>query len=150
MLLALSSVATSAGATKQAASPLVAAELRGHWVCTQTGGVSPSFNEDWTPLFGGTWLRATDSVKGQVTGEHSLTYSKVDSTWVVVDVLPLGSYDVLHGTGSGSSKIAFHAVYPKLALAVNYARLTPARYSIDVIGNVMGRHIKMHSVCNKR
>ncbi|HEV2262244.1 MAG TPA: hypothetical protein VGR69_08170 [Candidatus Rubrimentiphilum sp.] len=144
-------VGTVQAAKPPAASPLVAANLRGHWTCIRTGGTAARFNEDWTPLFSGTWLRATDSEKGQATAEHTVTYNKADSTWISVDLSPLGTNDVLHGTGSGTSQIAFHAVYPpKLALAVTYARLTPTRYSIDVAGNVMGKKIKTHSVCDKR
>lgn len=134
---------------KTAASPLVEAQLKGHWVCAQTGGPGGTYNEDWTPVFGGTWLRATDSVKGVTTAEHTLTFSKVDSTWIVLDAFPTGAYDVLHGTGSGASRIAFHAVYPKLALAVTYARLTPARYTVDVNGNIQGKKVLTHSSCTK-
>ena len=73
--------AFTAQAAKPAASPLVQAQLKGHWVCTQTGGPGGTFNEDWTPVFGGTWLRGTDSVKGVTTAEHTLTFSKAISTW---------------------------------------------------------------------
>lgn len=134
---------------KTAASPLVALQLRGHWVCTQSGDGGGTYNEDWSAPVGGLWLRATDSTKGQVTAEHTLTFSKADSTWVVLDDFLPGSYDVLHGTSSGSNHIAFHAVYPKLALAVTYNRLTPVQYTIDVNGNVQGHKILTHSVCVK-
>lgn len=134
---------------KTAAFPLVALQLRGHWVCTQTGDGGGTYNEDWTAPVGGLWLRATDSTKGQVTAEHTLTFSKADSTWVVLDDFLPGSYDVLHGTSSGSNHIAFHAVYPKLALAVTYNRPTPVQYTIDVSGNVGGKKVLTHSVCIK-
>jgi hypothetical protein len=134
---------------KTAASPLVALQLRGHWVCAQTGGSAGTYNEDWSAPLGGLWLRATDSTKGQATAEHTLTYNKADSTWVVLDTFLAGSYDVLHGTASGSDHIAFHAVYPKLALAVVYDRLTPVKYSIDVNGNIQGKKILTRSLCVK-
>jgi hypothetical protein len=148
--LALTVLASAAAAqAKTAASPLVALQLRGHWVCTQTGDSSGTYNEDWTAPVGGLWLRATDSTKGQVTAEHTVTFSKANSTWVVLDDFLPGSYDVLHGTSSGTSRIAFHAVYPKLALAVTYNRLTAVKYTIDVHGNVQGKKILTHSVCVK-
>ncbi len=134
---------------KPAASPLVALQLKGHWVCAQTGSSSGTYSEDWTAAFGGTWLRATDSAAGQVTGEHTVTFSKANSTWIVLDAFPTGAYDVLHGAGSGANRIAFHAVYPKLALAVTYARQTPAQYTVDVNGNIQGKKILTHSVCAK-
>ncbi len=134
---------------KTAASPLVALQLRGHWTCTQTGGPGGTYSQDWSAPFGGLWLRATDSAKGQVTAEHTVTFNKADSTWVVLDALPAGNYDVLHGTESGSSHIAFHAVYPKLALAVVYNRITPAKYTLDVTGNIQGKKLLTHSVCVK-
>ncbi|HET9393236.1 MAG TPA: hypothetical protein VFO29_06945 [Candidatus Rubrimentiphilum sp.] len=142
--------ALAAQAAKPAASPLVQAQLKGHWVCMQTGTSSGTFNEDWTPVFGGSWLRATDSVKGVTTAEHTLTYSKAISTWIVLDAFPTGAYDILHGTGTGATRIAFHAVYPKLALAVTYARLSPAKYTVDVNGNIQGKKLATHSVCAKR
>jgi hypothetical protein len=135
---------------KTAASPLVALQLKGHWVCAQTGSSSGTYNEDWTAAFGGTWLRATDSTtKGQVTGEHTVTFNKATSTWVVLDAFLPGSYDVLHGTSASPNHIAFHAVYPKLALAVTYNRLSPASYTIDVNGNVQGKKVLTRSVCTK-
>jgi hypothetical protein len=134
---------------KTAASPLVQLQLSGHWVCVQTGGPGGTYNEDWTPVFGGTWLRATDSVKGVTTAEHTLTFSKADSTWIVLDAFPTEAYDILHGTGSGASRIALHAVYPKLALAVVYARLTPTHYTVDVNGNIQGKRILTHSACTR-
>ncbi|HEX5274326.1 MAG TPA: hypothetical protein VFW34_03550 [Candidatus Rubrimentiphilum sp.] len=132
-----------------AASPLVALQLRGHWTCTQAGGTGGTYSQDWTAPFGGLWLRATDSVKGQVTAEHTITFNKADNTWVVLDAFLAGNYDVLHGTESGSNHIAFHAVYPKLALAVVYNRLTPVKYTLDVTGNLQGKKLLTHSVCVK-
>jgi hypothetical protein len=140
---------TGIGRAATAASPLVALQLRGHWVCAQTGSSTGTFDQDWTPVIGGTWIRATDSTKGQVTAEHTVTFSKADSTWVVLDEFLPGSYDVLHGTESGSTHIAFHAVYPKLALAVVYNRLTPLKYTLDATGNLQGKKIMTHSVCVK-
>lgn len=140
----------TAVSAKTAASPLVALQLKGHWLCTQTGSQSGTYNEDWSAPLGGLWLRATDSVKGQVTAEHTVTYSKADSTWVDLDAFLPGSYDVLHGTSTGSNHIAFHAVYPKLALSVVYNRLTPVKYTIDVNGNIQGKKIVNRSVCVKR
>ena len=149
--LALTVLASAAAAqAKTAASPLVALQLRGHWICTQTGDGNGTYSEDWSAPVGGLWLRATDSTKGQVTAEHTLTFSKANSMWVVLDDFLPGSYDVLHGTSSGTSHIAFHAVYPKLALAVTYNRLTPVKYTIDVNGNVQGKKVLTHSVCIKR
>ncbi len=139
----------AAAQAKTAASPLVALQLKGHWVCAQTGSSAGTYDQDWTAVFGGTWLRATDSTKGQVTGEHTVTFNKADSTWVVLDAFLPGSYDVLHGTASGSSHIAFHAVYPKLALSVVYNRVTPTQYTIDVSGNVQGKKVLTRSVCAK-
>ena len=150
LALALAMLAGAAAAqAKTAASPLVALQIRGHWVCAQTGGGNGTYSEDWTAPVGGLWLRATDSTKGQVTAEHTITYSKADSTWVVLDDFLPGSYDVLHGTPAGSNRINFHAVYPKLALAVTYNRLTPTKYTIDVKGNVQGKKVLTHSVCVK-
>jgi len=148
--LLLAGAVLTAQAAKPAASPLVQAQLKGHWVCVLTGGTGGTFSEDWSPVFGGTWLRATDSAKGVTTAEHTLTFSKVDSTWVVVDEFPNGKYDVLHGTGSGATKIAMHAVYPKLALAVTYTRLLPTKYAVDVNGNIQGKKLITRSVCTKR
>ncbi len=147
---AVLSAGFAAANAKTAASPLVALDLRGHWVCTQTGDGGGTYNEDWSAPLGGLWLRATDSTKGQATAEHTVTFSKADSTWVVLDDFLPGSYDVLHGTASGINHIAFHAVYPKLALAVTYNRLTPGTYTIDVKGNVQGRKVLTHSVCVKQ
>ena len=147
--LLFAGAALSAQAAKPAASPLVQAQLKGHWVCAQTGGAGGTFNEDWTPVFGGTWLRATDSAKGVTTAEHTLTYSKTTSTWIVLDAFPSGAYDVLHGTGTGASRIAMHAVYPKLALAVTYTRLSPTKYTVDVNGNIQGKKLITRSVCTK-
>ena len=136
---------------KTAASPLVALQLKGQWVCAQTGSSSGTYNQDWTAALGGTWLRATDSTaKGQVTGEHTVTFNKATSTWVVLDAFLPGSYDVLHGTSAGPNHIAFHAVYPKLALAVTYNRVSPASYTIDVNGNIQGKKVLTRSVCTKR
>ena len=151
LALALAVIGSAAAVqAKTAASPLVALQIKGHWVCTQTGDGGGTYNEDWTAPVGGLWLRATDSTKGQATAEHTLTYSKADSTWVVLDDFLPGSYDVLHGTSSGTNRIAFHAVYPsKLMLAVTYSRLTPTRYTIDVNGSVQGRKILTHSLCVK-
>lgn len=143
-------VGAGAAQAKTAASPLVALQLKGHWVCTQSGSASGTYNEDWTAVFGGTWLRATDSANGQVTGDHTITYSKASSTWVVLDAFVPGSYDVLHGTSSDPNHIAFHAVYPKLALAVTYNRVSPASYTVDVKGNIEGKKILTRNVCNKR
>jgi poly(3-hydroxybutyrate) depolymerase len=144
----VSSVA--AAAANPPASPIAQLQLKGHWACTQTGGGGGTYSEDWTTPLGGLWLRATDSVKGQTTQEHTVTFSKVSSTWVVLDAFPTGAYDVLHGTASPNlSSIAFHAVYPKLALAVTYKRLTPAKYSIDVMGNIQGKKVATHAVCVK-
>ncbi len=134
---------------KTAASPLVALQLRGHWTCTQTGGNNGTYSQDWSAPLGGLWLRATDSVKGQVTAEHTLTFNKADSTWVVLDAFLAGNYDVLHGTASGSNHIAFHAVYPQIALTVVYSRLSPAKYTLDVTGNLQGKKLLTHSVCMK-
>ena len=142
--------ATTAQAAKPAASPLVQAQLKGHWICAQTGGAGGTFNEDWSPVLGGMWLRATDSVKGVTTAEHTLTYSKATSTWIVLDAYPTGGYDVLHGTGTGATRIAMHAVYPKLALAVTYTRLSPTKYTVDVNGNIQGKKLVTRSVCTKR
>jgi|GEM_PF-5738593 len=143
--------AAPAAQAKTAASPLVALQLKGHWVCAQTGSSSGTYNEDWSAAFGGTWLRATDSTaKGQVTGEHTVTFNKATSTWVVLDAFLPGSYDVLHGTSAGANHIAFHAVYPKLALAVTYNRVSPASYTIDVNGNIEGKKVLTRSVCTKR
>jgi len=138
------------GRAATAASPLVALQLKGHWVCAQTGSSTGTFDEDWSAVFGGTWMRGTESTKGQVTAEHTVTFNKADRTWVVLDAFLPGSYDVLHGTASGSSHIAFHAVYPKLALAVVYNRLTPVKYTLDATGNVQGKKVLTHSVCVKR
>ena len=141
---------TLLAAAQPAASPLVQAQLRGHWVCAQTGGPGGTYNEDWTMPFGGTWLRASDSVKGVSTGEHTITYSKATSTWIVLDAFPNGSYDVLHGTGSAAKKIAFHAVYPdKLSLAVTFTRLAATKYTVDVNGSVLGKQLRNHSVCTR-
>src|SRR5438552_4192173 len=87
-VLLLAGATFTAQAAKPAASPLVQAQLKGHWICIQTGGAGGTFNEDWSPVFGGTWLRATDSVKGVTTAEHTLTYSKATSTWIVLDAFP--------------------------------------------------------------
>ena len=152
-LLAAAVIAASspaAAAANPPASPLAQLQLKGHWLCTQTGGQGGTYNEDWTTPLGGLWLRATDSVKGVTTQEHTVTYSKTNSTWVVLDAFPSGAYDVLHGTGSGDRKIAFHAVYPKLALAVTYTRLTPAKYTIDVNGNIEGKKVATQAVCVKK
>jgi len=147
--LAVLASGSGTGRAATAASPLVALQLKGHWVCAQTGGPGGTYNVDWSAPLGGLWLRATDSVKGQVTAEHTITYSKADSTWIVLDAFLPGSYDVLHAAASGSSRIAFHAVYPKLALSVVYNRLTPVKYTIDVNGNVQGKKILTHSDCVK-
>ena len=152
VLLAAAAVLVSAGAAAAAnppASPLAQLQLKGHWLCTQTGNQPGTYNEDWSTPLGGLWLRATDSVKGQTTQEHTVTYNKASSTWIVLDAFPTGAYDVLHGTGT-ANKIAFHAVYPKLALAVTYNRLTPARYTIDVTGNIEGKKVATHADCAKR
>ena len=148
--LLFAGAAVAAQAAKPAASPLVQAQLKGHWVCAQTGDAGGAFNEDWTPVFGGTWLRATDSVKGVTTAEHTLTYSKATSTWIVLDAFPTGAYDILHGTGTGATRISMHAVYPKLALAVTYTRLSPTKYTVDVNGNIQGKKLVTRSVCTKR
>jgi hypothetical protein len=147
--LLLAGAMLTAQAAKPAASPLVQAQLSGHWICVQTGGAGGTFNEDWSPVFGGTWLRATDSVKGLTTAEHTLTFSKATSTWIVLDAFPTGAYDVLHGTGTGATTIAMHAVYPKLALAVTYTRLSPTKYTVDVNGNIQGKKLLTRSVCTK-
>ncbi len=141
---------TAAVQAATAASPLVALQLRGHWVCTQSGSSSGTYDQDWTAVFGGTWLRASDSTKGQVTAEHTVTFNKADSTWVVLDDFLPGSYDVLHGTESGITHIVFHEVYPKLGLTVVYNRLTPAKYTVDATGNVAGKKVLAHSVCVKQ
>ena len=150
-LAAVAVLATSltAAAAKPPASPMAQLQLKGLWSCTQTGSQGGSYDENWTTPLGGLWLRATDSVKGVTTQEHSVTFNKADSTWVVLDAFPTGAYDVLHGTGT-AKKIALHAVYPKLALAVTYTRLTPAKYTIDVSGNIEGKKIASHAVCVKK
>jgi len=147
--LLLGGATLTAQAAKPAASPLVQAQLKGHWICALTGGAGGTFSEDWTPVLGGTWLRATDSAKGVTTGEHTLTFSKATSTWIVLDASPTGAYDVLHGTGTGATRIAFHAVYPKLALAVTYTRLSPTKYTVDVNGNIQGKKLVTRSVCSR-
>lgn len=151
-LVLFAAASVQADAAKPAASPMGQIQLRGHWVCTQTGtSGSGTFAQDWAPVFGGTWLRATDSTKGQVTGEHTLTYSKADSTWIVLDAFFIGSYDVLHGTGSGANRITFHAVYPAgVGLSVIYARVTPTQYTADAAGTIRGKKLNVHDVCNKR
>ena len=152
VLLAAAAVLVSsvaAAAANPPASPLAQLQLKGHWLCTQTGSRPGTYNEDWSTPLGGLWLRATDSVKGQTTQEHTVTFNKASSTWIVLDAFPTGAYDVLHGTGT-ASKIAFHAVYPKLALAVTYARVTPAKYTIDVMGNIEGKKLVSHADCVKR
>jgi len=134
---------------KTAASPLVALQLKGHWVCVETGGNAGTFSEDWTSLFGGTWLRATDSVKGQPTAEINVTFNKATSTWTAISEYLNGTYTVLQGTGSGASRIAMHAVYPRLALAVTYTRVSPTKYVVDTNGNIRGKKFLAHSVCTK-
>jgi len=134
---------------KSAGSPLGALQLNGHWVCTQTpeGG---TFSEDWAPMFHGLWLRATDSAKGTVTAEHTVSYNKASSTWVVLDAFATGSYDVLHATTSSPALIAFHAVYPQQVLSVTFNRVSPKRYTIDVNGNVEGKKVQAHNDCTKQ
>jgi hypothetical protein len=143
----LAGVAVTAQA-KTTGSPLGALQLKGHWVCTQApaGG---TFSEDWAPVFHGLWLRATDSAKGTVTAEHTVSYNKASSTWIVLDAFATGSYDVLHATTSSPTHIAFHAVYPQQVLSVIYNRDSAAQYTIDVHGNVDGKNVQAHNVCTK-
>ena len=54
------------------------------------------------------------------------------------------------GTGTAATRIPFHAVYPKLALAVTYTRLSPTKYAVDVNGNIQGKKLVTRSVCTKR
>lgn len=148
---AAAAILASTMATAQAktsGSPLGALNLKGHWVCTQSpeGG---TFNEDWSSVFNGQWLRATDSAKGVTTAEHMVRFDKASSTWVVLDSFATGSYDVLHAATSSPSHIAFHAVYPTMLLNVVYNRTSATQYTLDISGNIQGKKLQTHDACTK-
>lgn len=125
-------------------------DLVGRWSCSQKGAYSGKGIQDWEPAVSGRWLRATDTINGQVTGEHTLSFNKATNGFTLVDFFWVGSYDVATGAPAGPDRIVFRSVYPRASnLSFSYVRINSTRYVYDQTSNKK-RIIRIHTVCDRQ
>lgn len=125
-------------------------DLVGRWICSQQGPYSGTGIQDWAPAAGGKWLRATDTIAGQITGEHVLTFNKATKAFTIIGYFWTGSYDVATGLAAGPDRIIFHTVYPHTSnLRFMYVRTTPTRYVYDQ-SDAKRKQVRIHTVCNRQ
>lgn len=133
----------AAAGTAAAAMPTTVSSLglNGSYTCTAG---SKTFTTTWSPVLGGTWLRADN---GRV--ENSVTLDKSAHVWRVTSIDAHGGTMIWQAPATSADRAVLQEVYPRHGSTTTFQHVSPVKYTLTYDETANGKAMHSVTTCTK-